>query len=184
MAVLCCSRSGVWAEKSVQSWSAGRDRCNGRDWCYGCDWGCSVSPVGPRGAPTGVQGVAGATGPAGLTGATGPEGKAGATGATGAGTTGATGATGSGGSVFTAGGAQVTSPHTVREAVVLGAGGTVTVTLAGPAAYTSITSYVCTVSNSAKNAALQVTNKSATQFTIAGAGPEMGNSVGFICVGN
>ena len=171
----------------MQSWSAGRDRCNGRDWCYGCDWGCSVSPVGPRGAPTGVQGVAGATGPAGLTGATGPEGKAGAAGATGVGTTGATGATGatgSGGSVFTAGGAQVTSPHTVREAVVLGAGGTVTVTLAGPPAYTSITSYVCTVSNSAKNAALQVTNKSATQFTIAGAGPEMGNSVGFIRVGN
>jgi len=115
--------------------------------------------------PTGTVGATGGTGATGSAGATGPSGQAGASGATGAtgvsgvtgpagvsgatGMQGVTGPTGAAGVVptYTAGGSLIAGAHAVTGTATIVNGGPASVTFSGSAAFSSVSSYTCTVAS-------------------------------------
>ena len=146
------------------------------------DWVCADSPAGPPG-PTGATGATGAQGPIGLTGPAGAQGATGDPGPAGpAGATGATGATGPAGvaDVYTTAGVLVTTPHIVTGRVS-SSGTAIVVTLSGAAAFTSNTSYNCSISLADGDRAT-LTYNSGSQFTVSNL--DSTDVVNFNCVGN
>ena len=89
--------------------------------------------------------------------------------------------------VYDVDGNPLVTPHIVTgmTAATVSAQAAIPVTLSGAAAFTSATSYVCTVSVnlSAWSASALVIYSSGSSFTINYNGP-MGGKVGFICIGS
>jgi hypothetical protein len=88
--------------------------------------------------------------------------------------------------VYTNTGAAIASPHTVTGTVTLSSGnpGAASVTLSGPAAFSSSTSYQCFTTSMGQNAAVYyVTKNSGTSITFTGAG-NGADVVAYMCVGN
>ena len=84
--------------------------------------------------------------------------------------------------MFNNDGTAVATPHMVEgNATTNSSPGTVGVTLTGSAAFTSSTSYSCTVTASANNVTGSVTITSGSAFTISGA---VNSEYYYICVGN
>lgn len=135
--------------------------------------------VGPTGA-TGPIGLMGDIGPTGVTGISGAIGPTGATGATGA--TGVTGAQGML-DVYTEAGALVVTPHFVTgSGVSVAVPAEVTVTLSGSAAFTTQTSYVCTVTTNDSNQAVGVVQVDGATFKVNVS--TAGIPFQYICLGN
>jgi Collagen triple helix repeat (20 copies) len=136
--------------------------------------------------PAGAIGPAGPQGPAGATGATGAAGATGATGATGAqgvaGPTGTTGATGQA-AVYTTAGTLQSGSHIVIGSGSTNPGGNLAVTVAGSAAFSTATSYQCTLSytSATGTASPAINSPTSTGFTIKA---DASKPVGFMCVGN
>jgi len=82
--------------------------------------------------------------------------------------------------VYTAAGVEQTSPHIVSDTATL-AGGTVTVTLVGSAAFTSATSYHVVIQEKTTALSTQVTQVSGSSFIITGTGTDV---INFIAIGN
>jgi hypothetical protein len=146
-------------------------------------WG-AAGPRGPAGE-RGNNGAGGTSGLRGVTGATGPQGPAGPTGP--AGTTGPAGATGATGPTGASGLVQVldttgapTQGHVV-QGVATGPNPK-TVTLSGPAVFTSGTSYTCYGSDVTKaEPAPTFSYTSGTAF--AADTTTAGDEVRFVCIG-
>lgn len=83
--------------------------------------------------------------------------------------------------VFNAAGIRSSKSHVVADKATLAAGGTVTITLVGLAAFTSATSYFVVAQDVSANHSCLVTQTNGTSFTITGTG---GNVINFIAVGN
>lgn len=81
----------------------------------------------------------------------------------------------------TAGVQQGGPPHIVADTATL-SGGTVTITLAGLAIFSSATSYIVTATNRSNPNALKVIKNSGSSITITSAGAT--DVVDFICLGN
>jgi hypothetical protein len=127
-----------------------------------------------------------------LVGPTGSQGATGLTGATGVGVQGATGPTGPSGpsgptgqaAVYNTSGTLQTGSHIVIGSGTTSVTGSLAVTLSGSAAFSSGTSYQCTVvydASAAGTLSPAISGPAATGFTIK-ADPSA--SVGFVCVGN
>ena len=127
----------------------------------------AAGPQGPAG-PTGATGAVGAPGPQGTPGATGPQGPAGTT------------------AVYNAGGTSQASSHIVEGTVATNAGGNASVTFTGSAAFTSGTSYVCTLTPESNGSPASdgsfVSGKSSTGFTFKST--LNSTTFDYICIGN
>lgn len=122
-------------------------------------------PVGPTG-PTGEQGPSGAEGPTGPTGERGPAGLV---------------------PVYDTTGTLRPSVHAVTGTFTMpGTNGPSTVTLSGDAAFTSASSYVCTIDDSTTPGANpQIKRTSGTTFTLQTSGVAAQNdTISFVCLGN
>lgn len=84
---------------------------------------------------------------------------------------------------YSAAGVQRMNVHIVQDTAIFVAG-TVTVTLSGSAAFSSPTSYVCSVTRSDSSHATTVVNNSGTSFTISSAGKYDSDAVHFLCAGS
>lgn len=82
--------------------------------------------------------------------------------------------------VFNALGTRQSTPHIVVGVVTIG--GSVTVTLAGSAAFTSATSYICTASDiTTKNRSPQIAQMSGASIIFTA---NVGDTVQYHCIGN
>ena len=138
---------------------------------------------GPPGAP-GADGMEGAPGPTGDDGPPGPPGSDGPTGAVGP-----TGPSGPSGIVpiYNASGTLQTSQHVVNGTFTMpNSNGPSTVTLSGSAAFSSASSYVCTVADyTTANGQAKLVRTSGTAFTLQTSGAGAKNDViGYICLGS
>jgi hypothetical protein len=101
-------------------------------------------------------------------GATGPQGPAGAT------------------AVYNAGGTSQTSAHIVEGTAATNGGGNGSVTFTGSAAFTSATSYVCTLTAESNGAAASngtfVAGKTSTGFTFKST--LSSTTFDYVCIGN
>jgi hypothetical protein len=133
-------------------------------------------PQGPKG-PAGDKGADGIKGPKGDQG---PQGNPGATGAVGP--TGAAGVV----PVFNTSGTLETAQHAVTGTFTMpNTHGPSTVTLSNSAAFSSASSYVCTVNDSTTvNGSALLVNTSGTAFTLTTTGPaSLTDVIAFICLG-
>ncbi len=155
-----------------------------------------VGPVGPTGVqgvqgpsgPQGLSGPSGPSGPQGLSGPSGPQGDSGPSGPSGpAGPSGPSGPAGANGEpVYDTSGNLQSSEHTVIGTFTMpNSNGPSTVTMSGSAAFTSASSYVCTITDyTTVNAQAKLTRSSGTAFALTTMGPAAKNDViGFICIG-
>lgn len=84
--------------------------------------------------------------------------------------------------IFNAAGLRKASPHLVVDKVTIPGSGSITITLTGPSAFTTATSYVCIASDiTMKNRAPAVLQVSGSQITFTA---NAGDVVQYICVGN
>jgi hypothetical protein len=87
--------------------------------------------------------------------------------------------------VYNSTGSQQSSQHWVRGTATLGSSsGTVTVTLSGAAAFSSLSSYNCYANDQTSATGIEITLSSGTQFTLNGAQGGKGDSVDYLCVGS
>jgi hypothetical protein len=83
--------------------------------------------------------------------------------------------------VFNGAGTRQAACHIVRDQVTLGGGGTLVITLAGLAAFTSAASYAVACADTTANHSVRITQTSGTSFTITGTG---GDVIDYIAIGN
>jgi hypothetical protein len=89
--------------------------------------------------------------------------------------------------IYDAGGTLQTSQHAVTGTFTMpNSNGPSTVTLTGSAAFTSASSYVCSVDDyTTNNAQQKLVRTSGTAFTLTTMGPAAKNDVlGYICIGS
>jgi hypothetical protein len=167
--------SGGWL---IEDWQGNLyEICDGTAGANGQDG--PTGPQGPQGdpGPQGPQGDPGPQGPQGDPGTQGPQGDAGGTGPQGpAGTT----------AVYNAGGTSQTSAHIVEGTTATNGGGNGSVTFTGSAAFTSATSYVCTLTAESNGAVASsgtfVAGKTSTGFTFKGT--LSSTTFDYVCIGN
>jgi Collagen triple helix repeat (20 copies) len=179
--------SGGWL---IEDWQSNvYEICNGTPGADG-----QTGPAGPQGpqgdqgtqGPQGDQGPQGAQGPQGDVGPQGPQGNVGPQGPQGdPGPTGPQGPSGTT-AVYNAGGTAQTSSHMVEGTAATNGGGNGSVTFTGSAAFTSGTSYVCTLTaeNNGSPAPIGtfIAGKTGTGFTFKST--LTGTTFDYVCVGN
>jgi hypothetical protein len=85
--------------------------------------------------------------------------------------------------LYTPGGVIIPNAHAVQGSVST-TGGNGTVTLTAGAAFTSLSSYVCTANDTSANSAVQITQSSGTSVTFTVAGMPANHTVQYHCTGN
>jgi hypothetical protein len=78
-------------------------------------------------------------------------------------------------------GTQQINTHIVVDTVPLNSGGTASVTLTIPAAFTSPSTFVCTATDNTNPDAVQVSNSSGSQIAFKGNPSDL---IGYVCIGD